>query len=647
MKFQRLVIVASAALVALGGFAIGRMTAPGAAGSANRVSENSIVTKGVGSSPDGFTQASSKTPTSASVAGLKPISVAELKSELTALEGSGGYFGSSYNRKVADLQDRLKVSDLASMAAGMSVVPMAAWRDYGFSLVMSAYAECDPQGAWNLALGIKDRRRREDALMNVGNTTGAKDPARALAMADTLEDPHIKYLMRSRAILDLSGKDPQRALALAMEGGKFEEGDSSVSQIFTMWAQNDPEAAKAALSRLSGRNAEQARLAFVSSLTQTDPQAAWNYALTLPSPGEGGYHDVRVRVVQQWAQSDPQAALQAALSISDATAKDTAIGVAVSFWAQSDFSGTLKYAISVDDPTVRSNILRTLSNDSKGNRRELLRAVLDHMPPGDSFQEAVSMIVSGWAGENPTEAAAAISQLPPGRVFSQAADRIASQWARSATNKQEVVNWVQTLPEGEARKNGMGSVFSEWSNSDPQGALKALGSLPPEDRKRALSSLASGWSRKSPEAVLQWAGTMADAGERASIVQTAVSQWANTQPDAAARYVEQLPEAQRSRPMQAVVNNWASKNTEAAAAWLERQPAGTSKDAALGSLARKISQEDPEAALTWVAGISDEKQRLSQTENVARDWIRQAPTAAHQWVSSSNLPEDVRKRLLK
>jgi hypothetical protein len=483
--------------------------------------------------------------------------------------------------------------------------------------------------------------------MNVGNTAGAKDPSLALAMADTLEDPHIKYLMRSRAILNLSAKDPQRALALAMEGGKFEEGDSSVSQIFTMWAQNDPEAAKAALSRLSGRNAEQARLAFVSSLTETDPQAAWNYALTLPSPGEGGYHDVRVRVVQQWAQSDPQAALQAALSIPDATAKDTAIGVAVSFWAQSDFSGALKYAVSVDDPTVRSNILRTLSNNSKGNRKELLGAVLDHMPPGDSFQEAVSMIVSGWAGDNPTEAAAAICQLPPGRVLSNAADRIASQWARSATNKQEVVDWVRTLPEGEARRNSLGSVFSEWSNSDPQSALKALDSLPPEDRKSALSSLASGWSRKSPEAVLQWAGTMADAGERASIVQTAVSQWANTQPDAAARYVEQLPEAQRSRPMQSVVNNWASKNTEAAAAWLERQPAGTSKDAALGSLARKISQEDPEAALTWVAGISDEKQRLSQTESVARDWIRQAPAAARQWVSSSNLPEDTRKRLLK
>jgi hypothetical protein len=99
--------------------------------------------------------------------------------------------------------------------------------------------------------------------------------------------------------------------------------------------------------------------------------------------------------------------------------------------------------------------------------------------------------------------------------------------------------------------------------------------------------------------------------------------------------------------MQAVVNNWASKDTESAAAWLERQPAGASKDAALGSLARKISQEDPEAALTWVAGISDEKQRLSQTENVARDWIRQAPTAARQWISASKLPEDVRNRLLK
>ena len=99
--------------------------------------------------------------------------------------------------------------------------------------------------------------------------------------------------------------------------------------------------------------------------------------------------------------------------------------------------------------------------------------------------------------------------------------------------------------------------------------------------------------------------------------------------------------------METVVNNWASKDSESAAAWLDKQPAGPSKDGALRSLSRKIAQEDPEAALTWVAGISDPKQRLQQTESIARDWIRQDPATARSWISTSKLPENLRNKLLK
>lgn len=648
MNLKYVIAIVSASLGALGGFAIGRGTASHSLGNhADSISGNPAAAGG-GAFSSEIAPASSQTLNPSQGTAVKPITAAELQGELAALETSG-FLGNGADsmRKMADLQDRLRVSDVASIAAEMCSVPLSQGRMQGFYLVMSAYAEKDPQGAWALALGTKNRMVRENALMGVVSAVGAKDPARAVAMADSIEDAQLKRQIRSMAVANIAQKDPQRALGLLLEKGKPEEGDYSVSMIFSQWAQKDPEAAKAALGRLSGRDAVQARMALVSSLTQKDPQAAWNYALTLPSSGErGGYGDPRVQVVQQWAQSDPQAALKAALSIPDPGTKGMAISSVIGSWSRSDFGGALKYAVSVEDSTMRADILRTLSNSSSGNHKELLDAVLDHMPPGDNFQQAVSGIFSNWARENPAEAAASIAQLPPGRVFSNAASQIASQWVRSASNKQEVFDWVKTLPGGEARSDSLGAVFREWSNADPQEALKALGSLPPDDRASAFSSLAAGWSRKSPEAALQWAGSMTDAKDRGMVVRTAVSQWANTQPASAAKYVERLPEAERSGPMQVVVDNWASKDTGAAASWLERQPAGVFKDAALGSLARKISQEDPEAALTWVAGITDEKQRLRQTESVARDWMRQNPAAARQWISSSNLPGDVRKRLL-
>ncbi|MCK9588077.1 MAG: hypothetical protein WC076_00230 [Terrimicrobiaceae bacterium] len=644
MNTKLLSILAALAAGALGGFAIGRGTAPTAAAPSNAPLGNSAIALASGSlSPENATGSTQALTPSQGVA-PKPITAAELQDVFAVMEAPG-YRGASDLRKMADLQDRLKVSDLASIAATLCASATAPNRMSGFFLVMSTYAEQDPQAAWNLALGIKGALR-QNALSVIISAMAARDPSRAIAMADGIGEPQLKRQLRSAAIMNIAQKDPQKALSLALDGKGGDEGDFPVSMIFHNWARKDLEGAKAAIGRLSGRQADQARQALFSALAQQDPKAAWDYALTMPPAGEI-YQDARIQVVQQWAQTDPQAALKAALSISDTRLRGPAMSSAINSWARSDFSGALKYAVSVDDSTLRADLLQNLSGSSQGNRKELLGAVLDHMPPGDSFRNAVSNLFSSWARENPTEAAAAVSQLPAGSVFSNAASQIASQWVRNAANKREVFDWARTLPEGEARNNSLSSVFGEWSSSDPQGALKALDSLSPEDRKTASRALASGWSRNSPEAALRWASTMADAGERSSTVQMAVSQWANTAPDAAARYVERLPEAERSGPMQAVLNSWASKDTEAAAAWLDKQAPGPSKDGALRALSRKIAQEDPEAALTWVAGITDEKERLRQTENIAREWVRQDPAVARSWISTSKLPEETRNKLLK
>ena len=642
MNTKILTAIACLALGAMGGFAVGRITVPGASGP--KASENPAASTATGPLSPEITAGPTQTLTPSQAGAPKAITASELQSVLAAMESTGPR-GMGDLRKMADLQDRLKVSDLGSIAAAMCASPVAPNQWSGLFLVMSTYAEKDPQAAWNLAMGTKGSTR-QSALSVIISAMASKDPSRAMALADSVEDAGLKRQLRASAIMNIAQKDPQKALGLALDSKGSDQMDFSVSMIFANWARKDIEGAKAAIGRLSGRQADQARQALFSALAQQDPKSAWEYAITMPPAGET-YQDARIQVIQQWAQTDPQAALKAALTISDTMLKGPAMNSAINSWARSDFGAALKYVVSLDDSTLRADLLQNLSGSSQGNRKEILSAVLDHMPPGDNFRNAVSNLFSQWAHENPKEAAAAISQLPAGSVFSSAASNIASQWVRASGNKQEIFDWVQTLPAGDARNNSLSSVFSEWSNSDPQAALKALSSLSPDDKKSAASALVSGWSRKAPEAALQWASSITDAGERSSAVQTAVSQWANTAPDSAARYVERLPEAERSGPMQSVVNSWASKDTEAAAAWLDRQPSGAAKDSALVPLARRIAQEDPEAALTWVAGISDTNQRLQQTENIARDWIRQDPAAAKAWISTSKLPEDLRNKLLK
>lgn len=643
MNFKIPVLVGTAFLGAIGGFVIGRSTAPHATATPGGVFE-SAAPPGSPLSPEDQTALSQNLTAAAPGSSPRPITADELKAVLAAMEKSGPR-GMGDLRKMADLQDRLKASDLAAIAASFCASQPTPDRMSGFFLVMSTFAEKDPQAAWNLALATKGQIR-QTALSVIVSSVAAKDPARALALADSISETQLKRQLRSAAIMNIAQKDPQKALGYVLDGKGSWEGDYSVSMIFQNWAGKDPEAAKAAIAKLTGRQAEQARQALFSSLAQQDPKAAWDYALTMPLSGET-YMDPRLQVLQQWAQSDPQAALKAALSISDSRLRKPALSSTIGAWARSDFNGALKYAVSIEDSTLRADILQSLSGNSQGNRREILTALLDHMPPGDSFRNAVSNLFSRWANENPQEAAAAVAQLPPGNAYSNAASNIVSQWARTASNKQDVFEWAKKLPEGETRSNSLNSLFSTWSATDPQSALTALNSLSADDKKSAARAIASGWGSTSPEAAIQWASATSDAGERSVLMQSAISQWATTSPDAAANYVSRLPESERVASMQAVVSMWASKDTEAAAGWLDRQPAGAAKDASLIPLARKIAQEDPEAALTWVAGISDQNQRLQQVESIARDWLRQSPSDARHWISSSKLPDDLRNRLLK
>lgn len=577
---------------------------------------------------------------------LVPLTAATLCAEFASMESSGG--GAMYFKKHADLQERLKASDLPAIAAEMCSGTSPGGREPALFLVLQAYTEFDPQAAWNLAIGIKQPGMRLNALQAVISSIAAKDPTRALALADSLAEPQFKMQVRSIAISTLAEKDPQRSLELLIASPPTRDTDMSFFRIFHHWVRKDPEAAKAAVARLSGHLAEQARRALVLELVNQDPQAAWTYASSLSASSSGNaYSDPRVQVIQNWGQSDPQAALEAALTIGESAQRSLAVSRAVEAWAETDFSAALNYATSTEDPVIRSDILQNLSENPNIDPKALLQAVMEHVPAGETFQRAVAGVFSSWARQNPAAAAAAALELPAGQTFSRVTTQIASQWMASTTNKQEVFDWVRKLPAGEARSNSMQSVFSTWSGEDPQAAARALSNLTAEDRKKALQSVASGWARNSPDAALKWSSSLTDPEERANAVRSVLSEWVNTSPAAAAKYVDAMPESERASVMQTVVSSWASKDSESAAAWLDKQPAGPSKDGALRSLSRQIAKEDPEAALTWVAGITDEKDRMRQTESIARDWIRQDPNTAKAWISTSKLPENIRNNLLK
>jgi len=96
-----------------------------------------------------------------------------------------------------------------------------------------------------------------------------------------------------------------------------------------------------------------------------------------------------------------------------------------------------------------------------------------------------------------------------------------------------------------------------------------------------------------------------------------------------------------------IVDDWAGKDTQAAAEWVRTLPTGEAKDAAIGSLAAKISIEDYESAMAWAGAIQNEGDRIARQEQLARYWLRQDPARARAWISGSALPPETRKELLQ
>lgn len=648
MKPIPLAITAALAGAAVG-FLLGRQTSAPAATSFEQAPARMPHREPVvatGSAPSDSPQATSgnRPATGAATTAAKPITAVELLSEMKKIDLSGGT--GNLVRAMSELQDRVRVSDVAALATELYGPggPALSAEHWEGPLVLEVLAEQDPQKAWQVATSIKDNKVRSNVVLELVMTLARQNPDRVLAMIDALPDAELRQPARMTAINSLAQIDPSRAFSLISKSHD-PNARGLVDMVISRWAQKDPEAAKAGVASLNGLMGEQARNILVQSLAQKDPATAWNCAI---QQSFAGGEDPRPSIIAQWARTDPRAALNAAMSIEHLTKRNQAVANAIDSWADSDFDNALAYATTVNDAGMRAEILSRLSRQERGAPEKMLAVVIESMPPGNAFAQTVGNIFRTWATRNPHDAAAAVSSLPPGRAMADASRMVASSWLNSGGKPQEVFNWARTLPEGDGKVNVYSEIFGQWTADDPQSAVQALSGMTGPARQAIIQTIVFNWSNRSPEEALRWANTsLTNADERNRAVETAIGRMAASSPEKAAAAVAALPQDQRRGAMESLVTSWASSDLTAAAAWLDKQPAGPDKDASLRRFARQMASDDPQSAMAWANNISDAKEKQRAMESVARQWMRADPTAARAWIANSPLTPKVREGLLK
>lgn len=437
-------------------------------------------------------------------------------------------------------------------------------------------------------------------------------------------------------------KDPAGALQAAQ---KLPAGmrSSGLYTVITAVAAQDPEQALAMIQTLEDKNQQTSLRSMVGqALAAKDPARAFEIARRTQGGSEMDFP--LYSIFSQWALSDMAAAQAAARQLQGQEAQQAQSAI-LSRMAQTDPRAALQSWQALPDSPFKNQTLNSLIDG--WNQQDLagaLEAVIEHMPMGNNFSQAINNVFNRWAAQDPAAAAAGLGALPPGEAYESAAGYVASSWASSGAY-QDALQWAQSLQNEQTRASALGTIFSQWGQRDISQAVAAVTNLPPAERASVAPTLVQSWAQSDLSAALAWAQSFSEPTERQRVLQVAVGTWANSAPLAAAQYALQQPPENRGKLVTHIMHNWGSRDPESAAAWLAQQPNGAWRDGATAVLARSIAREDGAAALQWANTITDAERRTSELTSLYRNWQRSDPEAARQWLARANLSAEQKKQM--
>jgi hypothetical protein len=263
-----------------------------------------------------------------------------------------------------------------------------------------------------------------------------------------------------------------------------------------------------------------------------------------------------------------------------------------------------------------------------------------------------------------------------GREFSM----LMTRWAKE--DPQSALAWTQTHDDWRS-KWGTGTALSVWAQSDPTAALAWAEAHPNKDKDEGnfhLVSVIGSIAKSNLDLAAQLSQNMDRSSARGDAMDRVLEQYfkqrggdaakemvmglpdgpykngilgrladrlASTDVKSAAAWAASLPDGEaKPRIVATVINEWAEKNPNDAGAWLNALPASAAMDEPRERFAYKVQERDPEAAMAWANTITDADRRNQTAFRVAREWMNREPDNARAWVNTSQLPADMKERLI-
>ena len=184
-----------------------------------------------------------------------------------------------------------------------------------------------------------------------------------------------------------------------------------------------------------------------------------------------------------------------------------AITEAARRWAESDLNGLSAWMESIEDEGVRGAVLGGTIKQLASREPNKALEYLSDESIGDEVASMLSQYDFGRLLQTANEVPKDLIEQLPGAIRDKALAGYAQAFAEE--KPAEVLSYLESMPEGEARNNGIQKSVSHWATVAPQEAAAWVDDLPEGTlRRNAALNLASNWSNADLASALEWLGTM-------------------------------------------------------------------------------------------------------------------------------------------
>jgi hypothetical protein len=449
-----------------------------------------------------------------------------------------------------------------------------------------------------------------------------------------------------------ASKDPQAAMAWAQAFPQANIKNKAVTAVIGGMAAKNPDAAMAALDRISPSARREGISAIFQTLVNSDFDGALAKAsgLTDPLDQKMAYEEMlssssynsRLNVEQITALTK---------TLTSGSIRNKALeqlGTLLAYHDPQDTQSLLKTYPEKEQVTIQLKMLNRLYYSDPHRAMEIYQS----LPSGKVDNYVFANIVSHIAKNDPDMALELV--LKEKSSYKQV-NAVESVFKSLTDNDPEgAIQRLKDLPEGPLRKEAIEGLAGSWAKTDPDSAIQWAESLQEGEKKKAMLSILPEMAKSSPQDAANWMDTLLATSTTksqsgfSSVVYRMMDTWAKDDPAAAGAWTSKLPDGQvKNSAIQQLAVNWYKEDSNAAADWIDALPQGKNRDASIGSIASNLQRSDPATAFAWAESIGDDNSRISSLSYVVQSWKDHDKDAVQKMIKKADLSDVERTRLLK